>query len=154
MAQEGNDHFDDEMISLYFDIDAASCPPDADSSHDSSQYYNDFDKYVAGSTATSKNGHGGSTLNSGQSMEQNFSGGFGCYVWPNSHDVMMGSKGPPAREVLPFLRLRDIAKRKFKEAMDPKYIDTDNVYPSRHAGIQWKKLTLGYLGFTVEEDSN
>ncbi|KAI1654013.1 hypothetical protein F4813DRAFT_393165 [Daldinia decipiens] len=140
MAQyKGAELEDDEIVALYFDLDGASCTSDLDSSYDPSQDPSKFVKDVAGSTTTDNNEDSGYTSEPWQNLEHmNFSGGSGCYVWPESPYIMMGSEGPSAREVYGSLGIR--WDNCFTARGDTRCVEKEYRFPSEYAGIDWIQL--------------
>ncbi|KAI0847209.1 hypothetical protein F5Y00DRAFT_241984 [Daldinia vernicosa] len=140
MAQyEGSELEEDEIIALYFDLDGASCPSDSDFSSDLSQSPGRFDEDVAGSTTTDNNEDSDYISEPWQNVEHiNFSGGSGCYVWPESPDVMMGSEEPSAMEVYGSLGIRWDSWFRVQE--DTRRVEKEYRFPSEYAGINWPQL--------------
>ncbi|KAI1407640.1 hypothetical protein F5Y13DRAFT_205841 [Hypoxylon sp. FL1857] len=126
---------DSESISLYFDLDQAAAPEstETDTPEDSGK----SDKSIPGfkpivSRKDRKNRH---KLRLRRTiLKQNFSGGFGPYVWPWSTQVMIPQM---RRETLREIKLQHkINPNNQKTTKDKKDIDT---LPSTVAGIDWKK---------------
>ncbi|KAI0095931.1 hypothetical protein F4814DRAFT_457531 [Daldinia grandis] len=140
MAQEKRAELeDDEIIALYFDIDGASCPPGLDSNYGPSQDSSKFDKDVAASTTTDNNEESGYIPEQWQSAEHiNFSGGSGCYVWPESSYVMMGSEGPSAWELCETLGIT--WDNWFIYEGDTRHDEKEYRFLSEYAGIDWAQL--------------
>ncbi|KAI1399462.1 hypothetical protein F4819DRAFT_464992 [Hypoxylon fuscum] len=139
MAHENTEYLNDEdLISLYFDLEAASLP----SSDNFSSLGGFKDEDIPGFIPIEMGKDNRNRLQFEQEYaEENFSGGFGCYVWPWSSEVMItGYQGSPVEEIDETLDIKQKNKSRHADNMsrDAKY---EYILPSKLAGIDWSEVS-------------
>ncbi|KAI0835870.1 hypothetical protein F5Y06DRAFT_299346 [Hypoxylon sp. FL0890] len=126
---------DDESISKYFDLDQAAAPESTD--QDTPEESGKSDKDIPGFEPIVDRKDGDDKLRSKQEApRENFSGGSGPYVWPQSSQVMMSPQST-LEDFYEYLRIKREAEANRRDNSEKKS-DIDTL-PSQIARINWKK---------------